>query len=210
MNPLSQSDSFGRGVGTLTCFAASALMACGACTGGLTKHASGAPATRPPAVGPATPSGGQLTLGYGEGPAGYGAGGLTTGPSAVTTALDSLTDVYVLPGQFGVPRMVPIFDRFVIAGVTVMQTSGSSMITGGQFSVTTPAGACYAPLGSVDALMSLKLAGMSPLAARTLRTGQRSHGYLLFDIPKGSAKISYQPCNSGGGGGGGWTIPPAE
>lgn len=122
--------------------------------------------------------------------------------------LDSTRTAYSLLGGFSTLRLEPNAERFVIVEITITETGGSHHFDRQDFTVTTPDGTAYSAVTAIDAVESLHWLGGKPLADTTLQTGQRSHGCLIFDIPKGSGRLTYSSgltVNRRL-----WSIPPGE
>ena len=132
---------------------------------------------------------------------------LSSTAATFTMTVDSTRTAYWLIGGFSTLRLEPNAERFVIVEISIAQTSGSQILDRHNFTVTTPDGTAYTALTALDAIESLHWLGKQPLAT-SLRTGQRSHGYLIFDIPKGSGRLSYDPGLTAERRS--WSIPPGE
>ena len=118
-------------------------------------------------------------------------GQLPSTAATFTMNLDSTRTAYSLIGGFSTLRLEPNVERFVIVDISIAETRGSQILDRHNFTVTTPDGTAYTPLTAIDAVESLHWLGKQPLATTTLRTGQRSNGCLIVDIPKGSGRLTY-------------------
>lgn len=141
-------------------------------------------------------------------PSPYNSGRLAPSQSTFTMSLDSVRTAYSLVGGFSTLRLAPTAERFVIADIAINEKHGSEQFDANSFQMTTPDGTTYSPLEAIDALAALRLLGKKPLPAKALRTGQQSHGSLIFDLPKGSARLTYRSLLDTNRRS--WLVPPGE
>jgi hypothetical protein len=155
-----------------------------------TGQSSEAPSASPPFAASAAATT-RLSVGS---PLTYHSGPYDSTRFTATITLDSIKTVTSLRNIN--PRRRPItpkVSRFVIVEITVDQTTGSSDLNPADYRIKTPDGTKYHYFDNIDASKSLHKTGIKTLPTESLKTGQKSHGYLVFDIPTGPSELDLTP-----------------